>query len=171
MQPFILPIVQRNGATVQQPVIYQYTGENRFLSNFAPASVVLRDEDGLPDVRFNNIETAYVAWKTLDYSLREHISKMKPAQAKQFSHAPEFPLRPDFTDDNRIAIMHRLLRQKFSRRNFDLMQQLMETKDALLIEGNTWGDAFFGFDLLKGFGQNHLGRGQMDVRTRRLLNP
>jgi hypothetical protein len=38
----------------------------------------------------------------------------------------------------------------------ELRQQLIDTGDARIIEGNTWGDVFWG--VCKGKGENHLGR-------------
>lgn len=39
----------------------------------------------------------------------------------------------------------------------------LATGDAILIEGNTWGDRFWG--VCEGFGQNHLGHVLMRVRV------
>jgi hypothetical protein len=53
-----------------------------------------------------------------------------------------------------------LLCQKFT--NSELRQKLLATEDAILIEGNTWGDTFWG--VCKGVGKNHLGKILMAIR-------
>jgi len=54
-----------------------------------------------------------------------------------------------------------LVRQKFS--NPQLAKQLLDTKDFELIEGNTWGDTFWG--VCSGKGQNNLGKILMQIRN------
>ena len=58
--------------------------------------------------------------------------------------------------------MKQLIFRKFHS-NPSLIEKLLTTKDATLIEGNTWGDTFWGMDTRKG-GENHLGIILMDVR-------
>lgn len=145
----------------KRKVIYQFQDKNRFLSNFYPCDVTF---DG---VDYSSVENAYMAWKTLDPALRREIAALSPGDAKKRSRMPDFILRPDYSDEGRLAIMHDLLLQKFSDRNPKLLQQLLKTGDALLMEGNSWTDFFFGFDLLAGLGLNHLGRMLMQIRAQR----
>lgn len=152
--------------------IYQFTGEHFFLSNFCPVKIILPNEDNFadtkfPDIEFDCVENAYQAWKTKDFETRMKMRDMKPNDSKKFAHTKEFPLRDDYTDENRVKIMRQLVEQKFSIRNPDLLQKLLATKDAILIEGTTWRDTFFGIDLEFGYGLNHLGRIEMDVRSKR----
>ena len=53
--------------------------------------------------------------------------------------------------------MFRLLLTKFIC-NPKLIDKLVATGDAILQEGNTWGDTFWGIDLRTGKGENWLGR-------------
>lgn len=57
--------------------------------------------------------------------------------------------------------MLNLLRYKFSQ-HMDLREALLATGDAVLVEGNWWGDTFFG--VCRGEGENWLGRMLMQVR-------
>ena len=148
-----------------QPMIIAFRGDNFFLSNLAPCQVTLPAADGLPAMAFDSTEKAYMAWKTLDQSVREKIAGMDSKEAKKLSHQEGFPLREPYTDEGRLAIMKELVSQKFSDRNPELKEKLLATDEATLMEGNTWGDTFFGFDLKKGCGQNHLGRLIMERRT------
>jgi predicted NAD-dependent protein-ADP-ribosyltransferase YbiA (DUF1768 family) len=58
--------------------------------------------------------------------------------------------------------MEDLVRQKFS--NPALATRLLKTGEAVLEEGNTWGDRFWGVDARTGEGENHLGLILMRVR-------
>lgn len=137
--------------------ITSFSGEHRFLSNFWPISVVFEDKV------YPSTEHAYQASKTTDENLREQIRKMKtPGDAKNFGQQLE--KRPDWNDAMRIAHMTILVEIKFSMRNLELAKKLLETKDAELIEGNTWGDTFFG--VYNGIGENHLGRILMATREK-----
>jgi hypothetical protein len=55
-----------------------------------------------------------------------------------------------------------LLMQKFTRHP-QLARELVGTGDAELVEGNTWGDEFWG--VCNGRGSNQLGRLLMEVRA------
>ena len=50
------------------------------------------------------------------------------------------------------------------RGDIDLRSLLVATGDRELIEGNTWGDTFWGVDKNTGQGENHLGRILMELR-------
>ena len=131
--------------------INSFSGENRFLSNFWPAKVILNG------VEFVSVEHAYVASKTLDENLRKQISGMTPGQAKRFGRT--FDLREDW-NEVKLSVMENLLRQKFSHK--ELSDMLIATGQCELIEGNTWGDTFWG--VCNGVGQNHLGKLLMKIR-------
>jgi ribA/ribD-fused uncharacterized protein len=64
-------------------------------------------------------------------------------------------------EDLKIVIMRELLFLKFALPS--LRASLLETGDADLIEGNTWGDTFWG--VCRGRGQNWLGKLLMEVRA------
>lgn len=56
--------------------------------------------------------------------------------------------------------MRQLVRQKFSKE--PLQSRLLATGNAVLEEGNTWNDKFWG--KFCGEGENHLGRILMEIR-------
>jgi ribA/ribD-fused uncharacterized protein len=133
-------------------VIDHFAEEHRFLSNFWPAAVVLEG------IAFATVEHAYVAAKTLDPAAWQTIVRMASAgQVKRFGRTLE--LRPDW-DDVKLGVMEDLVRQKFRRP--DLAALLKATGDHELVEGNTWGDTFWG--VCRGKGSNHLGKILMQVR-------
>lgn len=152
----------------ERSIIYQYQQEYRWLSNFWPCHVILPGEQGLPDMAFDNVEKAYMAWKTLDYETRLKIQTMGPGDAKKESRKKDFKLRSPYTNEMRIQAMEMLASQKFSKANPELLQKLLDTKGTILAEGNLHDDTFFGIDLNLGYGDNHLGRTQMKIRAQRL---
>ena len=63
-------------------------------------------------------------------------------------------------EEIKIEVMLQLLRKKFS--DPILKQKLIDTNEAILEEGNTWNDTFWG--IYNGVGENHLGKLLMKVR-------
>ncbi len=140
--------------------IESFSGKNRFLSNFWPVEVELDGEV------YPSTEQAYKAAETLDEEVRRRIREFAPNKKELEGQLKEAlssaALRPDWTDEMRLGVMEYLLVQKFDGRDPSLQQKLLDTGDAELIEGNTWGDTFFG--VCDGVGENHLGRLLMKVR-------
>ena len=133
--------------------ICAFNGSYRFLSNFWPAVVMLDGTD------YPSVENAYVAAKTRDLAAREFIRNCTPGAAKKFGRT--IKLRDDW-DDVKLAIMADLVWLKFQ--HADLRELLLDTGSQELIEGNTWGDTFWG--VCNGVGENHLGKILMNVRQR-----
>ena len=67
---------------------------------------------------------------------------------------------PESWFTNNIHLMEQLLRIKFQ--DPDLKEKSLETGNQPLVEGNYWGDVFWG--VCKGEGRNHLGRLLMKIR-------
>jgi len=138
--------------TDDERAIETFWGPHRFLSNFHPADVTL-DGD-----RYRTVEHAYQAAKTLDDTERADIrAVLTPREAKALGQ--RVTLRQDW-DYVKVNAMLDLLRQKF--RQEPLKGRLLATGDKRLIEGNTWGDTFWG--VCDGVGENWLGRLLMQVR-------
>lgn len=132
-------------------VINNFHGEHGFLSNFCPAEVVL---DG---VKYPSVEHAYQAAKTLNTTERKQFENGTPGNAKRQGRS--VTLRPNWKYV-KIYIMERLLRQKFSQP--PLRRLLLATGDDTLVEGNNWGDTYWG--VCRGTGDNHLGKLLMKIR-------
>lgn len=132
--------------------ITEFQGAYRFLSNFWPCRVVLDDRE------FPSVEHAYQAAKTTDDDVRSQIAQLpKAGDAKRFGK--QVVLRQDW-EEVKISIMKYLVRQKFQTN--PLRKWLLQTQDAELIEGNWWGDTFWG--VCNGKGRNHLGKILMEIR-------
>jgi len=144
-------------------MINSFTGRWRFLSNFYPVTI---EHQG---IKYPSVEHYYVAMKIKNdqqidgryityIDCREMIAKMPdPSKVKQFGKI--LKLRKDW-DDVKLDVMLWGIREKF--KNEDLRQLLTETGDEELVEGNWWGDKFWGVS--NGEGENHLGKILMKVR-------
>ena len=133
--------------------INQFRGAYFFLSNFAPAIVVYEG------ITYPTAEHAYQASKTIYSSMREGIAAQPtPAEAKVLGN--QIALRFDWDDQLALKIMEDIVRAKFE--DDALAQKLIETSPSELIEGNSWGDTFWG--QCNGQGENHLGKILMKIR-------
>lgn len=132
--------------------ITSFSGINSFLSNFYTSKV---EFEGM---EFWTVEHAFQAAKTTDMSARRAIQEAStPGKAKRLGR--KVALRPDW-EDIKIDVMKELVTKKFE--DDDLAFMLIRTGDAELIEGNHWGDTFWG--VCDGVGQNNLGKILMEVR-------
>ena len=87
------------------------------------------------------------------------------AQAKKLGRLVE--MNPNF-ETKKLVIMTEILTEKFYQ-NPVLMEKLLATKDAELIEGNWWGDTFWGICTNKKMdhiGENWLGKILMSIRSK-----
>lgn len=133
--------------------IDNFSGEYSFLSNFYYSPITYGH------LTYPTSEHAFQAAKTEDKADELKIQKAStPGQAKKLGR--KVTLIEDWERDKR-RIMKSVLRRKF--KNLELSIRLKQTGDAELIEGNTWGDTYWG--VCKGKGKNHLGKLLMDVRA------
>ena len=141
--------------------IASFSGEHRFLSNFWPVEIEMPPRWRLPEdsgLKYLSTEHAFHAVKTLDADDRRWVRLAGNAsEAKKRGH--RVVLRPDW-DAVKLDVMWDLTVEKFSQPA--LRARLLATGDAELIEGNHWGDTFWG--VCRGEGSNYLGRILMDVR-------
>jgi ribA/ribD-fused uncharacterized protein len=136
--------------------IDSFNGQYKFLSNFYELRWPVVCEHRLT---YLTVENAYQASKSMYYNDRRAIKDLPPHKAKTAGHQLT-TLRPNWEQIKR-AVMTELLLQKFIN-NEDCREWLLETGDALLVEGNHHGDRYWG--MVNGIGENHLGRLLMGVR-------
>lgn len=135
-------------------MIKEFQKENRWLSNFATCFVTFEGMD------FPSTEHAYQAAKTLDFEERKSLLTMSAGEAKKA--AKKFKIREDW-ESIKLSVMEDLLRQKFNKSPFK--EQLLETKNEFIQEGNWWNDTFWGVCLKTNKGQNNLGKLIMKIRN------
>lgn len=140
-------------------MIKEFKGENRWLSNFAPCKIILEGNE------YKSVEHAYMSAKCDDLTWKQFCRDTeKPGDVKKASK--NIKLLQNW-DNIKIDIMKTCVEQKFSQEPYK--SKLIATGNMELIEGNTWGDKFWGVSLKDNEGQNQLGRIIMKVREK-LLN-
>lgn len=134
-------------------MIDRFEGNNSFLSNF------YRSPFRYEGIVYPTVEHYFQAQKTMDKNKRKEIAAaMTPGVAKRMGRHGE--LRSDW-EEIKDDVMYQGLMLKFSQE--PLRQWLLETGDQELIEGNTWGDTYWG--MVDGVGRNQLGKTLMRVRA------
>lgn len=138
-------------------VIAVFDGERRFLSNFYERDV---EYDGYTH---RSSECAFQSMKLEDREQRKAFCRMPAHKAKAEGRAIKDRglLRPDW-DHLKTGFMAEIVHAKFVQ-NPDLVDKLLATGDAELIEGNWWHDTFWG--ICNGEGENWLGRILMAERA------
>lgn len=133
--------------------IESFEGKYRFLSNFWPCKVKHCS------ITYPSVEHGFQAGKSLSVKRRKIIAGLStPAAAKRMGR--ELQLRSDW-ETYKEVIMYHFLRQKF--KDPLLKKKLLATGNAELIEGNRWGDTYWG--VCNGLGQNRLGNLLMKLRA------
>ena len=139
------------------PEITTFDGVHFFLSNFFPSPI--RRHGKL----FPTVEHAYQAAKTADPDWAQRIQNARSAGvAKRLGR--DAPMLKDW-DSIKESVMLECLELKFA--DEFLKKSLLETGSALLIEGNSWHDPFWGACNCakhQGKGKNALGNLLMQVR-------
>lgn len=138
-------------------VIERFNADFKFLSNFAGSTFF---HDGK---KYASVEHAYQAAKCANPDEFEKVrTAISPSQAKKFGK--EAMLR-DGWDELKVPLMKTFLDIKFTNPFYRF--KLIETGKAIIIEGNTWHDTFWGVcncPKHNGEGQNLLGKLLMAVR-------
>lgn len=130
-------------------MIERFIGKYAFLSNFYESPIA---HGG---VTFGSVEAAFQAQKCP--SMADKFGKLTPSKAKKLGRRVQ--LRSDW-ENIRVTVMYNLLTTKFE--DPELRKKLLDTGDAKLIEGNSWGDRYWG--TVNGEGRNVLGKLLMKVR-------
>lgn len=123
-----------------------------FLSNMYPALVTFGN------MTYSCVESAFQAAKCTNPADRKKFTTINGYEAKKLGRRVN--LRKD-RESVKLNIMYRCVKNKFAN-NPDLKLKLLGTKTAILIEGNTWNDTFWG--VCNNVGENHLGKILMRVR-------
>jgi ribA/ribD-fused uncharacterized protein len=134
----------------------EFRGRYFFLSNFFPHRMMVNLECGT--VVAPTLEHAYQASKTTDIPSQRLICICsRPSEAKRLGR--KAPISADW-ELRKLRVMEELLRIKFSDETMRYL--LQDTGDEELVEGNNWGDTFWG--VCNGVGENHLGKLLMKIR-------
>lgn len=134
--------------------IESFRGEYAFLSNFFPCQVNYMGKT------YSCSEAAFQAQKCPERA--DEFTILNASEAKRLGR--RVIITESDWAEHRIAIMGEIVWNKFMN-NPVLAQKLLDTEDAILIEGNDWGDTFWG--VCDGKGENNLGK--ILMKTRRQL--
>lgn len=132
--------------------IDSFRGEYAFLSNMFFTPFVVNG------IHYTCVESAFQSFKLADKAERIKFSPLNGSEAKKLGK--RVSLRSDW-EEIKTEIMFRLLKKKFEIPA--LREQLLATGNAELVEGNDWGDIFWGVDRTLG-GKNMLGKMLMKIR-------
>ena len=137
--------------------ICKFSDNYSFLSNMYPCNIVYNG------IKYPSTENAYVAQKTACQETRHQISLMDPRQSKKFGRNLELV---DNWNSIKLKVMRDVLDLKFAIP--ELRNLLRDTYPQKIIEGNTWGDTFWG-ECPLGNGRNFLGLTLMKIRHNIIL--
>jgi ribA/ribD-fused uncharacterized protein len=148
-------------------VIGKFDGENHFLSNFYESPIMF--DYGDEKLVFQTGEAAFQAAKVrsmVSGSPEEKLAYVKSVEAATTPNKAKYAGRSvnidlEHWETIKVKCMREVVFQKFQQTP-ELRVRLMGTGHALLVEGNTWGDKFWGRCEGKGF--NILGGILMEVR-------
>lgn len=146
-----------NNLSAEEP-IRRFRGAYRFLSNFYPCTLIVVHACG-EWYQVPTLEHAYQALKAQTFTGFTRVCQAPTAAAAK-ALGRQVAIRPNW-DDVKRETMLALLREKFGV-DVELGNRLKATGDRLLVEGNTWGDRYWG--QVHGEGENWLGRLLMQVR-------
>jgi len=139
--------------------INRFRKEYWFLSNFFRCYIMYCGKE------WKTSEHLFQSMKTTNANMKEKMRKIpKPNRVKAFGNT--IKLVPGW-DAVKLGVMKRVLYLKFEQ-NLSLTRKLLATKDAILEEGNTWHDNYWGncccsrCENIKG--ENHLGLLLMELR-------
>ena len=136
-------------------MIIEFKGEYRWLSNFVEVEVEWEGRI------YKSVEHAYQSAKSLDKEWKRFCrSDVSSGKVKRASK--DIEIRDDW-EVIKKSVMKNLLIKKFSDERF--RSKLLATGNTYIIEGNTWGDTFWGVDMKSGEGENILGLMIMEIRS------
>lgn len=135
-----------------KPVITSFTGQFRWLSNFEPSRIMY---DGYI---FETVEHAYQAQKALFPHVKEWIRNSDGPREAKF-RGRQCTMRSDW-EEIKDQVMLDCTRLKYALPDYRTM--LLATQGWKIVEGNYWGDTYWGICGGKGF--NVLGQIIMHVR-------
>ena len=133
--------------------INEFRGYYAFLSNMYPSQIKLGS------VTYTCAEAAFQAVKLQDKSKRKMFAGLSGPEAKRLGR--KIALRQDW-EKIKVDVMRWIVHEKFQQNKKLLFKLIRSTEDDDIVEGNTWGDTFWG--VCNGNGLNWLGRILMEER-------
>jgi ribA/ribD-fused uncharacterized protein len=149
-------------------VVPKFEGDYRFLSNFYPSPITIEPKS-VSKITFPTGEHMFQALKYKAMAENDQDAHVlyvasvnrsaDPNHAKKMGRKVKIDVAK--WESIRIEMMRQVVWEKF-KQNQNLVPGLLDTDSAMLVEGNTWGDEFWG--RVDGRGYNLLGSILMEVR-------
>lgn len=152
--PEVWKIMSLSGKLPWNSITDFHEEQYRFLSNFYEAKI---EYDGLT---YGSNEAAFQAQKCITKGEKIQFTEYGPGKSKGIGR--RIQLRPDW-EEVKDSLMEAIVRAKFTQHP-ELAAKLLATGDKVLVEGNHWGDTYWGVDIHTGQGENHLGKILMKIR-------
>jgi ribA/ribD-fused uncharacterized protein len=118
-------------------------------------------------IKYFTVENFYQAMKIASHrrDLRLEIAAMPPHASKACfrKYSDKFQISEVWGLQTKVKTMRAALEWKFQL-GTSWHEKLLATKDEPIIEFNNWGDTFWGWDIRKQEGSNHLGKLLMGMR-------
>jgi hypothetical protein len=135
-------------------MIASFENEYFYLSNYFESDFVFHG------LHYKSVEHAYQSMKATSVEDAEKIRLAKtPDDAKKLSRTIE--IRNDW-DLVKRSLMKEIVKQKFLQNSL-LLSNLLNTYSEEIVEGNWWGDRYWG--VCNGTGENQLGKILMELRS------
>lgn len=133
-------------SAIKTGVVPEFKGEFFFLSNFYESNLTWRNE------KWQTAEHAFQAAKAFHikdsyiHDISGYMDKVMnaptPAKAKHYGRSVNIDL--DTWDGMKVQYMREIIHAKFATGQNNPVGQLLNTGAMLLVEGNDWGDVFWG---------------------------
>jgi hypothetical protein len=136
-------------------MIVSFSGEFRWLSNFASVKIIL---DG---IEFSSTEHAYMSAKSESMEWKSFCACHTNSAGQVKRKSKTISLVENW-DEIKVSVMKDCIQQKFSQEPF--RTKLLQTNDEIIEEGNSWNDKFWGVDIKTRVGENILGKLIMEFR-------
>ncbi len=140
--------------------IRKFRGEYDWLSNFYSVEIPYKG------YIYPSVEHAFMSAKNESKEWKVFCSNKNYTASETKLAGRLITLVPNW-DKIKIQVMKDCISIKFNQE--PLKTKLINTGDVKIIEGNTWGDSYWGFDENKQVGENYLGRIIMEFRDKLLV--
>jgi len=140
---------------MENNIIQRFAEDHAWLSNFHLCPNIVLD-----GVTYPSVEHAYQASKVPQIQ-RMGFIHITAGQSKRLPHKLGYNKDDLSWKRKKKGIMRKLIRQKFEQ-GTELAEKLKATGDCMIVEGNTWGDVYWG--VCAGVGENNLGKLIMQQR-------
>lgn len=124
-------------------VIPEFRGKYYFLSNYHTSRFTWRGIEFLSaEQAFAYAKTFYAKGEAEAQYQRRILMATTPGDAKKLGR--QCPIRVDEWDAQKVQYMREIVHAKFSTSEDNLVGPLINTGAMMLVEGNDWGDDFWG---------------------------